>query len=100
MAKRGESNPAEHPLVVLLKRIRARHEISLRDMEICMGLPPDTLRHILKGRRLLPGIQEGLKEWIENFLRCAQATPEEQEQVRRLLARLLLLDWSEDLDAR
>jgi hypothetical protein len=65
-----------------------------------MGLPPDTLRHIEKGRRLLPGLQEGLTEWIETYLRCVNATAEERKRVEELAARLLLLEWSEDLDAK
>ncbi len=62
-----------------------------------MGLPPDTIRHIEKGRRLLPGLQEGLSHWIEEYLRCVQASPEEHEQVKELAARVLLLEWGEGL---
>jgi len=93
------SRRAQHPLVVLLKTIRNQHpQISLPDIEVCMNIPVDTLRHIEKGRRPLPGLQDGLSKWISLFLDCMHATVEERQQVRRLAARVLILEWSDELD--
>lgn len=96
---RDTSSRAKHPLVVLLGTIRRHHRgISLPDIEVCMEIPIDTLRHIEKGRRPLPGIQDGLSRWLERFLHCVQATDHERQEVRLLAARVLLLEWSDELD--
>lgn len=96
---RNSSSRAKHPLVVLLKTIRAHHrDVSLPIIETCMGIPIDTLRHIEKGRRPLPGLQDGLSKWLEDFLHCVNATDAERQQVRSLAARALLLEWGETLD--
>jgi hypothetical protein len=96
---RDAGSRARHPLVVLIKTIRKRHpQISLPDIEVCMNIPIDTLRHIEKGRRPLPGLQDGLSKWIARFLDCVHATVEERQQVRLLAARVLLLEWGDELD--
>ena len=100
MSKQTNDHAARssHPLVVLLKEIRERHpEVSLTDIEACMGIPFDTLRHIEKGRRPLPGLQDGLGRWILHLLDCVRATPDERGMVETLLSRIILMEWSEDL---
>jgi hypothetical protein len=90
---------AQHPLVVLLRTIRRRHKkISMLTIEACMEIPFGTLRHIEKGRRPLPGLQDGLSKWIEHFLNCVQATADEREHLRRLAARVLFLEWNDETD--
>jgi hypothetical protein len=89
---------SSHPLVALLREIRERHpEVSLTEIEACMGIPFDTLRHIEKGRRPLPGLQDGLGRWILHLLDCVRATPEERAMVETLLSRIILMEWSEEL---
>jgi hypothetical protein len=101
MSKQSDDNAARrnHPLVVLLREIRERHrdEVTMTEIEACMGIPFDTLRHIEKGRRSLPGLQDGLGHWIRELLDCMRATPEEHELVKTLLARVILMEWSEEL---
>jgi hypothetical protein len=100
MSKQNNANAARsnHPLVVLLREIRERHsEVTLTEIEACMDIPFDTLRHIEKGRRPLPGLQDGLGRWILRMLDCVQATPEEREMVETLLSRIILMEWSEEL---
>ena len=63
-----------------------------------MDIPFGTLRHIETGRRPLPGLQDGLSKWIEHFLDCVQATAEEREQLSRLAARVLFLEWGNETD--
>ena len=63
-----------------------------------MGIPFGTLRHIETGRRPLPGLQDGLSKWIERFLSCVEATVEEREQLSRLAARVLFLEWNDETD--
>lgn len=89
---------SSHPLVVMLREIRERHpEVTLTEIEACMGIPFDTLRHIEKGRRPLPGLQDGLGRWILHMLDCMRATPEERQMVETLLSRIILMEWSEEL---
>ena len=84
----GNAARSGHPLVVLLREIRERHpEVTLTEIEACMGIPFDTLRHIEKGRRPLPGLQDGLGRWILHLLDCVRATPEERAMVETLLSR-------------
>lgn len=100
MSKQTNANAARgsHPLVVLLREIRERHpDVSLTEIEACMGIPFDTLRHIEKGRRPLPGLQDGLGRWILRLLDCIRATAEERAMVEVLLSRIILMEWSEDL---
>ncbi len=100
MSKEMNGNAARsaHPLVVLLREIRERHpEVTLTEIEACMGIPFDTLRHIEKGRRPLPGLQDGLGRWILHLLDCMRATPEERQMVETLLSRIILMEWSEGL---
>lgn len=100
MSKQIHANAARssHPLVVLLREIRERHpEVTLTEIEACMGIPFDTLRHIEKGRRPLPGLQDGLGRWILSLLDCVRATPEERAMVETLLSRIILMEWSEEL---
>lgn len=101
MSKQTNANAARssHPLVVLLREIRERHpETSLTEIEACMGIPFDTLRHIEKGRRPLPGLQDGLGRWILHLLDCVRATSEERAMVEAMLSRIIVMEWSEDLD--
>ncbi len=94
----GAAARSSHPLVVLLREIRERHpEVTLTEIEACMGIPFDTLRHIEKGRRPLPGLQDGLGRWILRLLDCVRATPEERGMVETLLSRIILMEWSEEL---
>lgn len=89
---------SSHPLVALLREIRERHpEVTLTEIEACMGIPFDTLRHIEKGRRPLPGLQDGLGRWILHLLDCVRATAEERAMVETLLSRVILMEWSEEL---
>ncbi|HEU5347207.1 MAG TPA: hypothetical protein VFU63_01215 [Ktedonobacterales bacterium] len=100
MSKETNANAARssHPLVVMLREIRERHpEVTLTEIEACMGIPFDTLRHIEKGRRPLPGLQDGLGRWILNLLDCVRATSEERAMVETLLSRIILMEWSEEL---
>jgi hypothetical protein len=94
----GAAARSSHPLVVLLREIRERHpEVALTEIEACMGIPFDTLRHIEKGRRPLPGLQDGLGRWILRLLDCVRATPAERGMVETLLSRIILMEWSEEL---
>ncbi len=98
MANTANAARSSHPLVALLREIRERHpEVTLTEIEACMGIPFDTLRHIEKGRRPLPGLQDGLGRWILRLLDCVRATPEERAMVETLLSRDILMEWSEEL---
>ena len=63
-----------------------------------MGLPINTLRHIEKGRRPLPGLQSGLSGWVRRFLGCVGADPQERRQVLDVMSRQILAEFSELLD--
>lgn len=88
-----------HPLVQSLAKLRLRHGIASSDLDACMGMPVGTLRHIEKGRRPLPGLQDGLSSWIQNYLNCVGATEDERNEIRQQISRALLLEWSEDLQS-
>jgi hypothetical protein len=87
--------------VLLLKAIRQNHPgRTMPEIEKCMGIPEGTLRGIEKGRHLLPALQDGLSGWLDAFLNCVDATPEERAQVRDLAAKVLLAEWADELDVR
>lgn len=63
-----------------------------------MEITDDTLRHIEKGRRPLPRLEQGLAQWVHRFLLCVQATPEERRDVVELMSRQVLNELSYILD--
>lgn len=90
--------PVRDPLVEHLKALRERHNVSQRKLERCMEITDDTLRHIEKGRRPLPRLEQGLAQWINRFLRCVEATAEERHDVIELMSRQILHELSDLLD--
>lgn len=90
--------PRQHPLVAHLQGLRERHKMSQRKVERCMEITDDTLRHVEKGRRPLPRLEQGLAAWVNRFLQCIDATPEERKEVIELMSRQILLELSELLD--
>ena len=78
------------PLVPLLRKVRVAHGKSQAQVEECMGLPPDTYRHIEKGRRPLPDYRHDLVDWILKFLDCTDATREEREEIVKVLSDEIL----------
>lgn len=91
----------EHPLVKLLRRIRRRHRKSQTEVEACMNIPFQTLKHIENGHQRLPGLQAGpglpIGQWIELWLDCVKATKDEREQVRDVLMHALLGRLADEL---
>jgi hypothetical protein len=91
----------EHPLVKLLRRIRRRHRKRQADIEACMELPSQALKHIENGHQRLPGLQAGpglpIGQWIERWLDCVKATKDEREQVRDVLMHELLGRLADEL---
>ncbi len=65
----GNAARSGHPLVVLLRELRERHpEVTLTEIEACMGIPFDTLRHIEKGRRRCRACKMA---WAVGFFTCS-----------------------------
>lgn len=100
MRKQGAITAVEQQtaLVAVLQAIRQAHGVSQLKVEVAMGLPINTLRHIEKGRRQLPDLQNGLSRWVKEFLACVGATPQERKLVLDVLSRQILLEFSELLD--
>lgn len=90
--------PTQDSLVELLKAVRERHQISQRKVERCMEITDDTIRHIERGRRPLPRLDQGLAKWVNRFLQCVQATPEERRDVIELMSRQIIHELSDLLD--
>jgi len=85
-------------LVHLLRRVREAHGLSQADVEVCMGLAPDTYRHIERGRRLLPDLWHGLVEWVRQFEACVGATTDERKAILEALSRAIIDRLAELLD--
>jgi transcriptional regulator with XRE-family HTH domain len=88
------------PLVSLLKRIREAHGNSQVEIEACMGLPPDTYRHIERGRRPLPDYRHNLVDWILRFLDCVKATREEHDTIVKVMSDEILREFGKFLRGR
>ena len=90
----------------LLKRltaIRRAHGSSQLVVATCMGIHPDSLRHIESGLRPIPDFQHGRITWIRRFLKCAEATTEEEREALLLASDSFLRqfgDWLRDLRQR
>lgn len=82
------------PLIDLLKRVRKAHGMSQSYVELRMGLPHGTYRHIERGRRPLPDIRHGLVDWIRSFEIAVGATPEERKEILVELSRVILNELS------
>lgn len=78
------------PLVRLLKRVREAHNLSQTRVEVCMGLPPGSYRHIERGRRKLPDFKHDLVIWVRNFENCVGASKEERQQILSEMSRSIL----------
>jgi len=78
------------PLVRLLKRVRKAHNVTQAYVEECMQLPPDTYRHIERGRRALPDLRHDLVDWVQRFENCINASKEERREILEELSRSIL----------
>ncbi len=88
-------------LLKRLKAIRTGHGPSQLVVAACMGIHPDSLRHIESGLRPIPDFLHGRIAWIRSFLKCVEATPEEEREALELAARSVVEqfdEWLRDLN--
>jgi transcriptional regulator with XRE-family HTH domain len=86
--------PAKEPLTNVLADIRQSHHLSQKEVEILMEVPEGTIRHIEAGRRSPPDFSHGRVAWARKFMRCVQATKEEEIRVHDVLTREILQQFS------
>ncbi len=82
-------------LVRKLVKLRNKYGRSQEYVAFKMGIFPDTLRHIEKGRRPMPDFAHGRVEWIHAYLVAVGASEEEQEEVIKNIADLLAGEFTE-----
>ena len=78
------------PLMRFLKQVRVTHGMSQAALERCMDLPHGTYRHVEKGRRPMPVLENRLAEWVHTFEDCVGATTEERMTIANMLSRSIL----------
>ncbi len=85
-------------LVKQLKRVREAHGVSQRNVEDCMEMARDQYRHIEKGRRKLPKLEDGLTAWVRRFEDCVDATQAERGAIFEVLRQRVVSEFSALLD--
>jgi transcriptional regulator with XRE-family HTH domain len=88
-------------LLTVLKTIRERHRKSQDVIAECMGISRDTYRHIEKRRRPLPDFRHGLIAWLRRFLKCADATEQEEREAISAASQEFVeqfADWLRDIE--
>ncbi len=90
-------------LVVFLKALREDHDKTPVEVAVCMSYAYDYYRRLESGRRNLPDYRHGLVQWVRRFLRCVEATPEEEQHGLELMAReftVQFAEWQSELEQR
>jgi hypothetical protein len=93
----------EPDLIAFMKTLRLRSGKSLKAVEECMNVGADTYRHVESRLRPPRDFQHGFIAWLRDFLRCVDATPEDEKHAIDLAARAILdqfADWMDDLRNR
>src|SRR5579863_10727614 len=88
-SRRDRERRKHHPLVQILRAIRKQHTLNQLEIEMCMKLTQDKLKHIEDGRDYLPGLQSGASEdigrWLQKWMECVHVSIKEREEIEETL---------------
>lgn len=83
-------------LVEYIKQVRAAHGISIEEIGRCMPEDPAYIADVESGKRHPPDWMSGkLIDWVKLYMRCCQATTEEQSHAEGLAQHEIRGLWAD-----